>query len=568
MEKMNMFSKGEKTIPVGIDLGTTNTAIAVLGNGGVPSIIPMYKHKVTLPSCVMWDSKTDKYIVGEEAYINRYKSNVIYSVKRLMGTDETITLVDGDKTKVVTPVEMSAGILKEAVRKASENYGNIKDVVVTVPAYFGDKQVSDTEKAGKLAGLNVLKIFREPTAASLFYAKEIEKKSSKILIYDLGGGTFDITLVNIIQRKPCKELDDFYGFKFDRKEESSGQTILSVLKTDGDTRLGGDDIDNELLNICLERLKDKGYDTNLLTKEQLEELRLKMESKKKDGSAAYEIHLDYVLKDGSNLKDIIQIYPVDFTNSTMKIYEKTRKIMKRVLSDVNVNELDAIVLVGGSTKSIYIKEFLKRDFPNIKINDALNPDEAVALGAAIEAKRLKFNDINMKVYDVLPLAIGVLADGKVQKVIQQNQSVPYAKSSIYQTTVDNQKEIKVCIYQGNSIFPEECTYLGHLIIDNLEPKPAGEAQIVVNLSVNANGLLKVSVSIDDKVKEVTLTNLFASKDEKKPTNPINKNNRKLNRWRAFANSLSDPSELNELLDKFENGEISQSIIVDYIQQHQ
>lgn len=564
MEKMKMFSEGEKSIPVGIDLGTTNTAVAVLGNRGVPSIIPMYEHKVTLPSCVMWDSKTDTYIVGEEAYKHRYKSNTTYSVKRLMGSDKTITLVDGNKQKVVTPVEMSAEILKEAVRKASRDYGNIKDVVITVPAYFGDKQVSDTEKAGKLAGLNVLKIFREPTAASLFYAKQNEKKSSKILIYDLGGGTFDITLVNIIQRNPCKELDDFYDFKFNNKSDNSGQTILSVLKTDGDTHLGGDDIDNELLDILLNRIKEKGYDINLFTREQIEELRLKMESKKKDGSAAYQISLKYTLKDGSNIDDYIDIYPADFANATMKIYNKSRKIMKRVLSDVNIQELDAIVLVGGSTKSIYIKEFLKRDFPNTIINDALNPDEAVALGASIEAKRLKFNDLSMQVYDVLPLAIGVLADGKIQKVIQQNQSVPYAKSSVYSTTVDNQKEIKVCIYQGNSVFPEECTYLGHLVIDNLEPKPAGEAKIIVNLSVNANGLLKVSVSIDDKLKEVTLTNLFASKDKIENPKSINKNSRKLNRWREFAKSLDNPSELNSLLDKFEKGEVDQNVIINYI----
>lgn len=564
MEKMKMFSEGEKSIPVGIDLGTTNTAVAVLGNRGVPSIIPMYEHKVTLPSCVMWDSKTDTYIVGEEAYKHRYKSNTTYSVKRLMGSDKTITLVDGDKQKVVTPVEMSAEILKEAVRKASRDYGNIKDVVITVPAYFGDKQVSDTEKAGKLAGLNVLKIFREPTAASLFYAKQNEKKSSKILIYDLGGGTFDITLVNIIQRNPCKELDDFYDFKFNNKSDNSGQTILSVLKTDGDTHLGGDDIDNELLDILLNRIKEKGYDINLFTREQIEELRLKMESKKKDGSAAYQISLKYTLKDGSNIDDYIDIYPADFANATMKIYNKSRKIMKRVLSDVNLQELDAIVLVGGSTKSIYIKEFLKRDFPNTIINDALNPDEAVALGASIEAKRLKFNDLSMQVYDVLPLAIGVLADGKIQKVIQQNQSVPYAKSSVYSTTVDNQKEIKVCVYQGNSVFPEECTYLGHLVIGNLEPKPAGEAKIIVNLSVNANGLLKVSVSIDDKLKEVTLTNLFASKDKIEKPKSINKNSRKLNRWREFAKSLDNPSELNSLLDKFEKGEVDQNVIINYI----
>lgn len=568
MEKMKVFSNKEKSVPVGIDLGTTNTAVAVLGNRGVPTIIPMYNDKITLPSCVMWDSKTDTYIVGEEAYKQRYKSNVIYSVKRLMGTDKTITLVYGDKQKVVTPIEMSAEILKEAVRKASENYGSVEDVVITVPAYFGDKQVSDTEKAGKLAGLNVLKIFREPTAASLFYARANEKKSSKILIYDLGGGTFDITLVNIIQRKPCKELDDFYGFKFNSKGDNSGQTILSVLKTDGDTHLGGDDIDNELLNICLNKIKEKGYDINQLTREQVEELRLKMESKKKDGSAAYQISLEYTLKDESKINDYIEIYPADFANATMKIYNKSRKIMKRVLSDVNMDELDAIVLVGGSTKSIYIKEFLKKDFPNIKINDALNPDEAVALGASIEAKRLKYNDLNMQVYDVLPLAIGVLADGKVQKVIQQNQSVPYAKSSVYVTTVDNQEEIKVCIYQGNSVFPEECTYLGHLIIDNLEPKPAGKAQILVNLSVNANGLLKVSVSIDDKLKEVELTNLFASKGNGNKAKPINKNSRKINRWREFAKSLSDPSELNSLLDKFENGEIEQAVIVNYIKNHQ
>ena len=239
---------GKKTPAYGIDLGTTNSCIAVIQAGNTPKVIKLKDGNVTMPSCVMWKGG-DKFVVGREAYKNRYKASAIYSVKRLMGTDEKVVLQYGMKTKVMTPVEVSAKILEGLVEQASTDFKDIKDVVITVPAYFNNRQVEDTIKAGEMAGLNVLRILREPTAASLVYDMEaIGRDEINVLVYDLGGGTFDASLLRIKKSGgDLSELTNLYGdLGVGDSDESSYSMLDNVIDTDGDSRLGGDDIDREL----------------------------------------------------------------------------------------------------------------------------------------------------------------------------------------------------------------------------------------------------------------------------------------------------------------------------------
>lgn len=575
MEKMKVFDKmandsdiiNKATPTVGIDLGTTNSCVAIIKGGAVPQIIPMKNGNSTLQSCVMWTGKNDEFIVGQEAYNNRYKPNVIYSVKRLMGTDKQVTLKYGGKEKVLSPEEVSSKILRALMDNIKDQYGDIKDVVITVPAYFNNKQIEATRKAGEIAGLNVIKTFREPTSASLCYDIKSEAMGEQlILVYDLGGGTFDASLLRISRNEDCSDLDAIYGFKPNTASDKSGGKTLAVVKIDGDSVLGGDDIDNELTNIVLAKLASTGVDIEAIPKSYVEELKLNLEQKKKSGNGIFDLRLNFKLNDqkGTKIATVIKLLPDDFYHATEKIYNKTKIKMQSVLNGLNINSLDSIVLVGGSTKSTFIKRLLKRDFPGVKINDALNPDESVALGASIEANRVKYKDMsNVQVFDVLPLPIGILSDNdKVTKVIMKNQVVPYTSVRQFSTTKDNQKCINVDVYQGESIMAAECTFLGTLQIDNIPKGKAGTISIAIQLNVNAEGLLKCKVKVGGITEEKVLVNLFAGSEEKKESkatvdtcNLESGDKRKLVRWRRFADTLEDEESekmLSKLLDDFEN----------------
>lgn len=583
MKTMQVFSqmsndsviKNKQTPTIGIDLGTTNSCAAILRAGAIPEIIPMRNGNKTLQSCVMWTGKGDEYVVGQTAYNNRYKPNVIYSVKRLMGTDEKVVLTYNKKEKVLTPEEVSAKILTELMDNVKDTYGNISDVVITVPAYFNNKQLEATRKAGELAGLNVLKTFREPTSASLVY--DVESKDTReelILVYDLGGGTFDVSLLRISKDIDCTDLDALYGFPNNTVKDTSNGKTLAVIKTDGDSRLGGDDIDNELFNIIINRLEEKGVATKYLTRAYKEELKLNLERKKKNGSMLYELAIDTKLNDatGTKVNLTIPLGPDDFFEATKRIYSKTKTIVDSVLNEINVNIIDSIVLVGGSTKSTELKRMLKNDFPGVHINDALNPDEAVALGAAVEANRIKYaGETNLKVFDVLPQSIGVSADMKVKKIIPKNQTVPFSAVKRFTTSRDNQDVISIDVYQGNSIIEEECTFLGALKIDNIPKGPAGTVSIYVRLSVNAEGLLKCAVNVGNRYEEKTLVNLFASSDnDGTPNNSdalannfTNIQERKYKRWSLFAKRSKDISvktRLTTLLKSYLNDSLQRDVV--------
>lgn len=576
MKEMKVFGemakdselKGKKTPTVGIDLGTTNSCVAIIKSGKVSEVIPMKDGSRTLPSCVMWTGKGEEYIVGRDAYKNRYKPNVVYSVKRLMGTDEKVILKYGGKEKILTPEEVSAKILVELMDNIKEQYGDIKDVVITVPAYFNNKQIEATRKAGEIAGLNVLKTFREPTSASLCYDVESESSGEQlILVYDLGGGTFDVSLLRISNNEDCSDLDEIYGFPANTACDFSGGKTLAVVKTDGDSRLGGDDIDNALTERVLDKLVNTGIDRNFIPREFIEKLKLDLEQKKKSGGTIYDLNINFKLNDktGTKVSQVIKLLPEDFFYATEQVYNKSKAKMQSVLTGLNLSSLASIVLVGGSTKSDYLKKMLRRDFVGVKLNDALNPDESVALGAAIEANRVKYSDSsNVQVFDVLPLPIGVLSDiSKITKVIMKNQVVPHTAFRQFTNTKDDQEFVNIDIYQGDSILADECTFLGTLQIDNIPKGKAGTVAITVQLNVNAEGILKCGVRVGDRIEEKVLVNLFSgmeNKEEKEDKVTVSSDlnsadSRKLTRWRRFAESLEDKESarmLNKLLDDFEN----------------
>lgn len=577
MERMTLFGDEQSSSltivkgkpAYGIDLGTTNSAISVLPSGKIPSIIELDEKAHTLPSCVTWDSDTDTFIVGRESYEKRYQENTIYSVKRLMGTDEKIILKDKGKTRIMTPAEVSAEILKELCRQASKTYGKIEDVVITVPAYFNNKQLEDTRKAGELAGLNVLSTLREPTSASLVYNNDDSEKDSLILVYDLGGGTFDTSLEKISHKTKSNVLDLIYGFENKVDGEESGNTIISVLKTEGDSRLGGDDIDREMFKLVSREIESMGIDLDLMPLDVKETIILKLEKFKKSGIGFYDMSLDYTDLNGNRIDTYVPVYETFFLDAANAVYKKTKKLVDLVLSGVEISSLDSIVLVGGSTKSEAIRSLLKRDFPNTKIDCALNPDESVALGAAIQANRLKYGDSSVQVFDVLPLAIGVLSDNIVSKIINKNQAVPFSATRMFATTSDNQELVQIQIYQGNSTIKEECTYLGDLIIDDLPKAKAGELVVYVNLAVNAEGILKCSVRVRDKIRTITLTNLF--KGDVTPTTNLDVNAKKLNRWRNFSLKLneSDRQDFGVILNKYEHNpsKENEKIVTAFIKKH-
>lgn len=577
MKKMTLFdeesvnnsniTKGKPAY--GIDLGTTNSAISVLPSGKIPSIIELDNKAHTLPSCVTWDSETDSFIVGRESYEQRYKENTIYSVKRLMGTDEIIVLKDKGKTKELTPAEVSAEILKELCKQASKTYGKIEDVVITVPAYFNNRQLEDTRKAGELAGLNVLSTLREPTSASLVYNDEDKKKDSLILVYDLGGGTFDTSLEKISYKTKSNALDLIYGFEDKVDGEESGNTIISVLKTEGDSRLGGDDIDKEMFKLVSREIEAMGISLDLMPVDVKETIVLKLEKFKKSGIGFYDMSLDYTDLNGNRIDTYVPVYETFFLDAAYEVYKKTKRLVDLVLSGIEVSSLDSIVLVGGSTKSDVIRGLLQRDFPKTKIDCALNPDESVALGAAIQANRLKYGNSSVQVFDVLPLAIGVLSDNIVSKIINKNQAVPFSATRMFATTSDNQKIVQIQIYQGNSTIKEECTYLGDLIIDDLPEAKAGELAVYVNLAVNAEGILKCSVRVRDKIRTVTLTNLF--KGDMTTTVHLDVNTKKLNRWKNFAMKLDESTResFTKILNNYEQNPIKSNelAVTQFIKKH-
>lgn len=588
MDSMTCFSNGvteSKGIvekPFGIDLGTTNSAISVGMDSGDAQIITLENGKNTMPSVVMWigdkedvtsndtivydgvelplssneivEYKGHYFVVGQAAYDAVVTENIVSSVKRLMqSTNATVELILNGKKLIMEPAEVSSLILKGLVQQTNRVYGDVKKVVVTVPAYFNQTGLSNTKRACELAGLECMNILREPTSAALCY--NLDKAGSKVqyaLVYDLGGGTFDISLIRISERKSLKELYKLYGITPPANDKSTGKLIEPQF-IDGDGHLGGDDYDHELykrlLTLIDKKLKeeqpDKVYDLSKLTPISEKRLTRKVENAKKQCDVMHEFHVEADLTTGEHFSCIVNFQPQDFVDSFIPIYNRTRVKTNNVLRNAHC-DVDTIVLMGGSTKNPILTELLKKDYPGLKINAALDPDESVAKGAGIKARNFMYGDDSVQIFDVIPLSLGILGSGKVIPVIKQNSQLPITACRSFTTSYDNQDFIKVQIYQGNSAIPEECECLGELVIDGITPAPKGTPDIAVILSINSDCLLTCKVSIDGKEKELQL-HLNTEVSEKN----LKAEDKNVIRWRRFAkNNPAIADELNSMLDNY------------------
>ena len=474
---------------VGIDLGTTNSAIAVL-EGGEPTIIPNAEGARTTPSVVAF-SKTGEVLVGEIAK-RQAVTNVdrtISSVKRHMGTDWT-TEIDGKK---YTAQEISARILMKLKADAEAYLGEpVTEAVITVPAYFNDAQRQATKDAGQIAGLKVERIVNEPTAAALAYGLEKGKEDELILVFDLGGGTFDVSLLEV-------------------GKDDDGFSTIQVRATSGDNNLGGDDWDQRIVNWLIDRVKAKtGAD---LSKDAVALQRLKeaAEQAKKELSSATStnISLQYLsmTADGPIHLDET-LTRAKFEELTADLLERTKKPFRDVMAeaDVTVSEIDHVVLVGGSTRMPAVTEVVKELTGGREPNKGVNPDEVVAVGAALQAGVIQGDRKDVLLIDVTPLSLGIETKGGVMtKLIDRNTAIPTKASEIFSTAEDGQPSVLIQVYQGEREFARDNKLLGTFELSGIAPAPRGVPQIEVTFDIDANGIVHVSAKDRGTGKEQSVT---------------------------------------------------------------
>ena len=475
---------------VGIDLGTTNSAVAVL-EGGEPTIIANAEGGRTTPSVVAF-SKNGDVLVGEIAK-RQAVTNVdrtIRSVKRHMGTDWKSADIDG---KTYTPQEISARILQKLKRDAESYLGEpVTDAVITVPAYFDDAERQATKEAGEIAGLNVLRIVNEPTAAALAYGLDKGKEDELILVFDLGGGTFDVSLLEV-----GKDPDD-------------GFATIQVKATSGDNSLGGDDWDDRIVQHLLTVVKNNtGVD---LSKDKIAMQRLRdaAEQAKKELSSASStnISLQYLsMSENGPIHLDETLTRAQFEQMTKDLLDRTRKPFENVIKDagIKVSDIDHVVLVGGSTRMPAVSDLVK-SLTGKEPNKGVNPDEVVALGAAQQAGVLKGERKDVLLIDVTPLSLGIETKGGLfTKLIERNTAIPTKRSEVFSTAEDNQPSVLIQVFQGEREIAQQNKNLGTFELSGIAPAPRGVPQIEVTFDIDANGIVNVSAKDRGTGKEQKIT---------------------------------------------------------------